>query len=54
MVHGNIFYVSNIYLMFLDLNDFDYIFSENGLLAIKNGQEIAKQVCICINLIYLL
>lgn len=30
--------------MVSDLSDVDYVFAENGLVAFKNGEEIAKQV----------
>lgn len=33
-----------IQFSFLGLSDFDFVFPENGLIAYKNGKEIAKQV----------
>lgn len=34
------------------MSDFDYIFAENGLVAFKNGVEIAKEVKNALFLLY--
>jgi hypothetical protein len=45
----NIFHFStnlraNAWILCTVINEFDYVFSENGLLAYKDGQFLAQQV----------
>lgn len=35
----------NLFFFYLDTAQFDYVFSENGLVAFKNGTELKRQVC---------